>query len=391
MTALRELDGADVVRAAEAALSRASGAAVAIADVETLSGQERRNLILRGKTSGPGGARSVVIKATRAGDYDAAAENAFAASGLIKEWAATAFLAARAPAGRHGARLLAGDAAQGILVFEDIGAGLGSLVEPLLEGRPAQAERALTTYAAALGRLHADAAACTEEHAQALRTSFPTALPPAPQHRARLERLAAAIQARIGGCVPDDDLAQIAHRLQEPGGWSTLVHGDPCPDNALMSPDGVRLIDFEFAAPGHALHDGVYWRIGFPTCWCAGRVPDEVAGRVEAAYRTELGRVVADARDSASFQRESAFIAAAWLLTSLDWRLDSALADAGQWGIASMRSRLLWYLEVTIAMTADAGILPGLQSTARDWLTALRERWPATESLAFYPAFARAD
>ncbi len=388
MTGLRDLDPAQVVRAVEAALSRAAGEAVAIRDVKTLSGQERRNLILRGRWPGPG--RSVIVKATRAGDYDATAANAFEAFGLVKEWAATAFLAARAPAGRHGARLLAGDAARGILVFEDIGAGSGSLVEPLRDGGAEAAERALIAYAVALGRLHADTAGCRDEHAKALREAFPAARLPVPRQRARLERLAAAIRERIGGSVPDDDLAQIAHRLQEPGAWLALVHGDPCPDNALLSSDGVRLIDFEFAMPGHALQDAVYWRIGFPTCWCAGRVPQEVAARAEAAYRTEAGRLIAEARDAVAFRRESAFIAAAWLLTSLDWRLDSALAEDGTWGIASMRSRLLWYLDATIAMTEDADILPGLRSVARDWLGTLRARWPASESLGLYPAFTRA-
>jgi Ser/Thr protein kinase RdoA (MazF antagonist) len=385
---LRDLDPAEVARAAEAALSEAAGEAVAIGDVETLSGQERRNLILRGRLSGDG--RSVIVKATRAGDYDATAANAFEAFGLVKEWAATALLAVRAPAGRHGARLLAGDAARGILVFEDIGAGSGSLVEPLRDGGPEAAERALIAYAVALGRLHADTVACSDEHAKALRAGFPAARLPVPRQRARLERLAAAIRERVGGYVPDDDLAQIAHRLQEPGAWLALVHGDPCPDNALLAPDGLRLIDFEFAMPGHALQDAVYWRIGFPTCWCAGRVPDAVAARVEAAYRAEAGRVIVAARDAVVFRRESAFIAAAWLLTSLDWRLDSALAEDGMWGIASMRSRLLWYLEATIAMTEDADILPGLRSAARDWLGALRARWPASESLGLYPAFTRA-
>ena len=150
MTGLRDLDRAEVVRAAEAALSRTTGDAVAIRDAETLSGQERRNLILRGRLSGAG--RSVIVKATRAGDYDATSPNAFEAFGLVKEWAAPAFLAARAPAGRHGARLLAGDAGRGILVFEDIGAGSGSLVEPLRDGGPEAAEGALIAYAVALGR-----------------------------------------------------------------------------------------------------------------------------------------------------------------------------------------------------------------------------------------------
>ena len=58
------------------------------------------------------------------------------------------------------------------------------------------------------------------------------------------------------------------------------------------------------------------------------------------------------------------------------------------WGIAPVRSGLLWYLEASIAMGEAADVLPGLRATARGWLDELRSRWPATEVLGFYPAFA---
>jgi hypothetical protein len=389
MTALRDLDRDAVVAAATTALSDAWGEPVRIGDVAMLSDAERRNLILRGRAVRDGRQpRSVIVKATRAAGYDPAAENGFAEFGLVKEWAATAFLAAHTASRRTSATLLAGNARRGILVFEDLGADLGSLVEPLRGGNGDEAERALTAYATTLGRLHAAAAGCREAHARALRAAFPAAHPPAPRHGERLARIVAKLDERIGGQPPAYDVAQVAHRLQEPGAWLSLVHGDPCPDNALIVKDGVRLVDFEFAAPGHALLDAVYWRIGFPTCWCAGRVPDPVAMRAEAAYRAQLRHAIRDAQDDAVFRTEIAYVAAAWLLGSLDWRLDDALAEDRVWGLASVRSRLLWYIEATIAMTEQADILPGLRAVSRRWLDVLRERWPSSEPLGYYPAFA---
>lgn len=389
MTTLRDLDHDDVVAAAAAALSDAWSEPVRIADVSMLSDAERRNLILRGHAVRDGRqTRSVIVKATRAASYDAAAADGFAESGLVKEWAATAFLAAHTVSRHTSATLLAGDSTRGILVFEDLGTDLGSLVEPLRHGNADAAERALISYATTLGRLHAAAAGCREAHARALRAAFPAALPPAPRHAERLAHIVTKLDERIGGQPPPDDVAQVAHRLQEPGAWLSLVHGDPCPDNALIVNDGVRLVDFEFATPGHALLDAVYWRIGFPTCWCAGRVPDPVAARVEAAYRAELRYAIRVAQDDAVFRTEIAYAAAAWLLGSLDWRLDDALAQDRTWGLASVRSRLLWYLEATIAMTDQADILPGLRAVSRRWLDTLRERWPSSEPLGFYPAFA---
>jgi hypothetical protein len=95
-----------------------------------------------------------VFEATRSPTYDPTGENVLQASGLAKEWVACAFLAARAPG--HGFALLAGEVAGGIMVFEDLGEHLTSLVGPLLNGTAEQAERALGLYATTLGRLHSD-------------------------------------------------------------------------------------------------------------------------------------------------------------------------------------------------------------------------------------------
>jgi hypothetical protein len=156
-----------------------------------------------------------------------------------------------------------------------------------------------------------------------------------------------------------------------------------------MVDGAIRLIDYEFARPSHALLDGIYWRIGFPTCWCAGRVPADVAQRIDNIYRAELAATLPLVRDEAAYRAELALAAAIWLFTCLSWRLDAALADDAKWGIWSIRGRLIWYLEAVIEMTASAGVLPGINATAQGWLAELRRRWPEAEPLGLYPAFAR--
>jgi hypothetical protein len=39
-------------------------------------------------------------------------------------------------------------------------------------------------------------------------------------------------------------------------------------------------------------------------------------------------------------------------------------------------------------MTAAAGVLPGINQTATNWLSELRVRWPDSTPLGLYPAFA---
>ena len=181
MTADLKQEQQRVTECAAAALSRSWQASVLLADVTALSNEKRRNLILRATALRDGTPpRSVIIKATRATGFDAVAANAFAESGLVKEWTAAAFLAGRAPNGGHCPDFLAGDAACGLAVFEDLGAGLDSLVGPLLDGPADRARQALIAYATSLGRLHADTLGCTADHAATLQRAFPASAAPSP-------------------------------------------------------------------------------------------------------------------------------------------------------------------------------------------------------------------
>jgi hypothetical protein len=50
--------------------------------------------------------------------------------------------------------------------------------------------------------------------------------------------------------------------------------------NGLIVDGSMRLLDDEHTRPPHALLDGIDWQVGFPTCWCAGRVSAGVASRI---------------------------------------------------------------------------------------------------------------
>jgi hypothetical protein len=387
MDDLRNLDLGEVMLRAASALSRASGRTVKLDQGQPLSKSARRNLIVRGiAVEDDGEARPVIVKATRSAGYDPTAANALQASGLVREWVATAHLAAHAAGRDHGAALLAGDVEAGVLVFEDLGAGTGSLVDAMLHGTEAAAEQALTSYATALGRLHADTVGCLDAHHATFQSIFGGGrVLRAPGWR--VEDEAKVVVDRIGHAPPASELALLSSRLADPGPWLSLVHGDPCPDNALLVGGRIRLIDYEWARVSHALLDGLYWKIGFPTCWCAGLTPADVAARLDAVYRAELGRAIPAAADEEAYRVEAAYMTVVWLFTCLSWRLGEALDGDERWGTWSIRGRLLWYLEAAIATTDAAGVLPGITRAARTWLAGLRDRWPDATPLGLYPAF----
>jgi aminoglycoside phosphotransferase (APT) family kinase protein len=390
MTEFRPFSINDAVAVASAALSHAAGEAFAIDSVVRLGEEARRNLVLRARAvQGATKAKSIIIKATLTPDYDADAVSAYEASGFVKEWAATSYLARHAPGHAFTPNLLTYNLKEGVLVYDDLGDGLPSLVSPLLHGTAQEAEQALTAYAEALGALHRATIGCRDAHSEILREGFPTAAIPPPAHH-WIEKVARVPHALLGGEFPEDEADLILERLRQPGCWQALVHGDPCPDNVLLTADGrAALIDFEFARPSHALLDAAYWRMGFPTCWCAGSVPTEVGRHLDRAYRSAIADVVPVASDDDEFCRESAIIDAAWLLGSLAWLLEGALGEDGTWGRATNRARIITYLERAICSAEEANVLPRLRTLAATWHRDLRRRWPDTALLSDFPAFGR--
>ena len=101
-----------------------------------------------------------------------------------------------------------------------------------------------------------------------------------------------------------------------------------------------------------------------------------------------MAEAVPVATDDDAFRTESALIGTAWLLGSLAWLLEDALADDTAWGLCGRRSRILHYLDVTIDDLAETSLLPGTRRMAADWRETLRCRWGDTAPLAPYPAFA---
>jgi hypothetical protein len=251
------------------------------------------------------------------------------------------------------------------------------VLEYLAELSQAPAPDWMTEYATALARLHA---ATGPDDAGEL----PAWTGPSQADARAFTRLA----ERLGVGIPAGltaSLDGLAERLK-PAGHHALLHGDPCPGNAMRTASGIMFVDLEQAALGDGCAELAYLRIGFPTCWCAKSVPGPLLRQAEAAYRstwlavtgTEAGQDLADAcagwliRGDALVERaHRGRVDQLARLPEEDWR----------WGTATARERLLHRLAVVAALGADHPALAGLASVS----SAMRERilalWPGLEEL----------
>jgi phosphotransferase family enzyme len=342
---------------------------------------------------GPGGLPATVIakQATgRGGKTYAPDDPTGPACGLFNDWAGLQFLDALGGDRPPAARFYGGDRAAGVLVLEDMGDG--AHLHTFVLGRdPAAAEAALIGLATTLGRMHALAAGKTGEYRR-LRAALGPANPAAMLDG--YDWLAPAFDGMVVafGITPARgtaaDLAVLHAALRDPGPFLTYLHGDPCLDNCLLTPAGVRLFDFEVGGAGQALTDGVYGRMRFPSCWCVGQLPAAIPLRMEAAYRAQLVRGCPAAADDRLFYHAVAEACAFWILRmGQAQQLTRALESDYEWGIATGRQRFLLRLPMVSRLLQEMGHLEALGASFGMMAAQGARLWPDLDPMLPYPAF----
>lgn len=196
--------------------------------------------------------------------------------------------------------------------------------------------------------------------------------------------LATALEIAIPAGVPNE-LADLLDRL-DPADHHALLHGDPCPGNDLRTADGVRFIDFEHASLGNGLVELAYFRVGFPTCWCAMSVDagplTEAEGVYHATWRDLTGSdVPGDLADACAgwLIRGDALVERAHR-ESVD-HLARIPAEDFTWGYVSARERLLHRLHVVADLTRSRDHLHAFGQLSAALADRLLERWPTLRPL----------
>ena len=364
---------------------------IALGSSEMLGGSDRSNVYrLLLNQPPPEGPASVVVKQAARDEknpYDPASSQG-PAWRLFNDWAGLQFLSQHAAQPKVAPRFYGGCRQTGLIVLEDL--GKGTQLDHLLLGEDAAAaERGLLDLATSLGRMHA-ATAGKGPAFRALRRQLGPYADPfdteqlLQQQRQKIEQLSTELDLPLPAAALDElNFAQTF--LAADGPFQAYSHCDPCPDNCLWVGAEMKLLDFEFGAFRHALLDGVYGRIHFPSCWCVNRLPAPIYRRMEQVYRAELVQGCPLAADDLIFYRAVVEACACHLLYSLYL---PSLEEDGQWGIATHRQRALVRLDCFAAATETFNHLEALGDLARELATALRRRWPAAaDAMPLYPAF----
>lgn len=376
---------------AERVLSELWGNKISLGQNEKLGGSNRSNVyrfpVLPGSTELP---KSIVVKQAREltnESYDPEGTEG-PAWRLFNDWAGLQFLTELAGADSPTPQFYGGDREAGIVILEDL--GQGTQLDHLLLGNDSKAaEHGLLGLMTALGRLHA----LTIGHQstfEALRDRLGPRVKKASYKDIVAQQQQAFLQFIDGANVRlrsnlTSDFKTLEGFLNPDNPFMAYSHHDPCPDNCLFVGQTMKLLDFEFSGFRHALLDGVYGRIHFPTCWCVNRLPDHVYHQMEQVYRQELAQGCPEVLDDEVFNRVLVEACTWQMLRSL---FIGVLEEDGQWGISTHRQRALLRLSQVAEITQEVGHLKELGATAGDLAETLHQEWAiGLDEMPLYPAF----
>ena len=309
---------------------------------------------------------------------------------FFNDWAGLEFLSEISDGDSPAAQFYGGDWEKGLMVIEDLGDGRN--FHGSLRGESATAATGeLIKLARALGKTHA-----LTIRKKAVYDSIRDRLGPRdkpPSMTGEWRQLAGKLDEvceRIGVKPHRGTKAEmkaIATFIAAPGPFLAYTHGDPIPMNALPVGDERKLFDFEFGEFRHALRDGIYGRVCFPTWYHINRVPDNVVQEMETAYRAELAKGCPEAADDTLFFRSVVEACAYWAIHSRLNFIEKVREKDHKWGISTQRQILLLCFDIFGRVSEEFGHLEALGATVRDIAAKLREHWAGLEEMPYYPAF----
>ncbi|GIJ43544.1 hypothetical protein Val02_04300 [Virgisporangium aliadipatigenens] len=333
-----------------------------LSEVARLAGGERAHVV---RATVDGGPETVVVKAHAPGHVD----------NWRRESAALTVLGGR---GLPVPELLAVVADPPLVVLRDLGTG-PNLADALLGDDAARATTMLHAWADTLARLHTATTGDAARLAAASGTD-PSTVDVMP---ALLDEAAGTLADLLPtlGIAPEPralDELRAAPDALSPGAHA-LTPADACPDNNVLTPDGLVLLDFEQADHQHVAWDAAYLIVPWPTCWCSWGLPAEVARTALERWRAAAPSIVDSDLD---------VTVSAWAFLSTAWFLRGAFEEADTppgGGLRGPTRRAVIRHRMRLAAERP-DVLPRLATLAERVLAATESRW-GDAPLADAPAY----
>lgn len=223
-------------------------------------------------------------------------------------------------------RLLVADDATETLVMEDLGTH-PTLADVLLGQDADTAYQQTLAWASALGRTVRGGADVLAPARAGLREALGQDRDARrEQPRAGLARLAEVTGSRHAAAATSEILDAV-ERLERDTARHILGPGDTCPDNAVLTPAGVRFLDLEGAGVRHLAYEAAYAAEPFSTCWCVFTPPSGLTGAMLAAFTTGAEAQLPGLAADPEWPRQVRTAVAAWVLSGTLWLMGGAIGD----------------------------------------------------------------
>ena len=369
------------IHAAQTLLSRANPTIVLV-PAERLSAPGLRNLVIRCQVRGSqNGHQSVIVKCLTIDSNGDPNDPFDPRQRWLNEAAGLTFLTELATIPRMSPRIVGLDRDQYLIVIEDVHPAQ-RLVDLLNGGQRSVAEVALDSFARALGQLHAASFGRKAEYDAIRRRIVTTPAPSSHPWVFAIERML-PFMLRLDElldfrAVPDlaDELASVLDAMRNPGPFLAYIHGDPCPDNCLVSDSTATLIDYELGGFGHALLDVAHARMILPSCGKPAAIPPGVIGVLEDTHRHAIAQASGAAGDQDRYGRALTDACAAWLIYTLAVTLEPALGAETPDDDVMVRQQILGRLHAFVDVSTQQQRLPATSDVAQQALETLVKRWP---------------
>jgi hypothetical protein len=299
--------------------------------------------------------------------------------------------------------LIAYDLDAGVLIMEDLGAR-PELMDVLNGSDRVAARLGIVAYGRLFGQIHA-ASAGQEARFRELQAELGAASPGCDSNmklvelRDGLEQVLQAAEISVGADFWAE-YEQVATSVDQPE-RRVFLHCDSGPQNVLLPETGAVLLDFEFGDYRQAGMDLAGLRNGFQQSMRGRRVPAILAAAAEAAYQTEIVKVLPELSDDLLFddmlltaQAHWALGRASYLWPSLEQRLakgpsyDQGLIETHQVSQSDLDQRRLHFLLLLSSLENEAELLPAVQRVLQHLDDYLRGLWGLLdEAHPYFAAF----